>query len=220
MDSAIPVLLALAVLFVATFTRSALGFGDAVVAMPLLALFLSMRIATPLVAFTGSTIAITILIRKWRSVDVHVVWKLIVATLVGIPFGLYFLTSVPESYIKGILGIILAVFGLYNLIMPNLPTLRDNRLAYIFGLVAGILGGAYNVNGPPVVIYGTVRGWSKEDFRSTLQSYFLPTGLMIIIGHGIAGLWTPMVLRLYVYALPVIMAGIFLGGKAPKTFLP
>ena len=50
-----------AVLFVAAFVRSALGFGDAVVAMPVLAMILGLRTATPLVAFVGPTISILIL---------------------------------------------------------------------------------------------------------------------------------------------------------------
>ena len=41
-----------------------------------------------------------------------------------------------------------------------------------FGFFAGILGGAYNTNGPPVVIYGSLRKWSPATFRATLQGYF------------------------------------------------
>jgi len=52
--------------------------------------------------------------------------------------------------------------------------------------------------------------------RATLQGYFLPTGLAILAGHGIAGLWTPVVLRSYLYALPAILAGVLLGGLMTK----
>jgi uncharacterized membrane protein YfcA len=57
------------VLFVAAFIRSALGFGDAVVAMPLLAMAVGLRTATPLVAFVGPTISLLILARDWRRVE-------------------------------------------------------------------------------------------------------------------------------------------------------
>jgi len=207
----------LSIIFLATFTRSALGFGDALIAMPLLALVLDMQTATPLVAFGASTIAITILLRQWRSVDIKAAWRLILSSLVGIPFGLLLLKAAPESTVKAILGVVLIGFGLYNLVKPNLPPLRSEKLAYVFGWVAGVLGGAYNTNGPPVVIYGTLQKWDPENFRATLQCYFLPTGLMILIGHGVAGLWTPTVLRLYVYSLPVIMLAIFVGGKLNKV---
>lgn len=207
----------LSIIFLATFTRSALGFGDALIAMPLLALVLDMQTATPLVAFGASTIAITILLKQWRSVDIKAAWRLILSSLIGIPFGLLLLKTAPESTVKAILGVVLIGFGLYNLVKPNLPPLRSEKLAYLFGWVAGVLGGAYNTNGPPVVIYGTLQKWDPENFRATLQCYFLPTGLMILIGHGLAGLWTPTVLRLYVYSLPVIMLAIFVGGKLNKV---
>ena len=31
--------------------------------------------------------------------------------------------------------------------------------------------------------------------------------------HGIAGLWTPVVVRLYVYSIPAIMLAIWIGGR-------
>ena len=204
--------LVLGVVFLSTFVRSALGFGDALIAMPLLALIVGMRTATPLVALAASTIALTILLRTWRRVDVTAAWRLVVSTIVGIPAGLFFLSVAPESVVKAVLGIVLIGFGLYNLVGPQLPALDDERLSYAFGLVAGVLGGAYNTNGPPVVIYGVLRRWEPDRFRATLQGYFLPTGLIILAGHGLAGLWTTAVLRLYVYSLPVIVSAVLLGG--------
>jgi uncharacterized membrane protein YfcA len=206
-----------AILFVSAFARSALGFGDALIAMPLLAMVISLQTATPLVAFGASTIAFTILLSDWRSVDFRVAWRLIISTLIGIPIGLFFLKTAPESIVKAVLGVVLIAFGLYSLIRPRLPTLHNEKWAYVFGLVAGILGGAYNTNGPPAVVYATLRKWPPERFRTTLQCYFLPTGLTILIGHGLTGLWTPTVLRLYMISLPAILLAIFLGGKLNKV---
>jgi uncharacterized membrane protein YfcA len=206
-------LLTIAVLFVAAFVRSALGFGDALVAMPLLALLVGLQVATPVVAFAASTIGITILLGHWRSVDVSSTWRLVAASLVGIPFGLVLLELAPEAYVKAALGALLILYGLYSLIAPRLPVVQGNWAAYVFGFVAGVLGGAYNTNGPPVVVYGALRRWPPEHFRATLQGCFLLTGLMILAGHGVAGLWTREVLRLYLYSLPAILLAIYLGAK-------
>ena len=207
------ILLAVLILFVSTFVRSALGFGDALLAMPLLALLFGVRVATPLVAFAASTITLVILFRHWRSVDVRSTWRLVVASLAGIPFGLLLLKYAPEAYVKTALGVLLALYGIYGLVAPRLPVVRGERLAYAFGFVAGVLGGAYNTNGPPVVVYGALKGWPPEYFRATLQGCFVLTGLMILVGHGLAGLWTPQVLRLYAFSLPAIMLAIFAGER-------
>jgi len=219
MDSTSTILV-LVIIFFSTFVRSALGFGDALIAMPLLAFVVGMQTATPLVAMGASTIAFTILLKSWRKVEIKAAWRLVISTWIGIPIGLFFLKEAPESLIKAILGILLVVFGLYNLITPQLPRLKTEKWAYATGLLAGILGGAYNTNGPPVVVYGMLRKWTPEKFRATLQGYFLPTGAAILIGHGLSGLWTPEVVRLYVYCLPVIIGSVLVGGivnqKIPK----
>ncbi len=47
--------LVLVVLFCSTFIRATFGFGDALVAMPLLAMVVGLKTATPLVALVAST---------------------------------------------------------------------------------------------------------------------------------------------------------------------
>ena len=82
-----------------------------------------------------------------------------------------------------------------------------------------MLGVAYNTSGVVITIYATLRHWSPDRFRSTLQSYFVFTGLLILASHALAGLWTPDVLRLYVTSLPLVLVGIFLAGKLNR-FIP
>jgi len=202
-----------AVLFAAAFVRSALGFGDAVVAMPLLAMTVGLRTATPLVAFVGPTISLLILARDWRRVEFKAAGRLIAATLLGIPVGIIGLARLPEAPLKIALGAIILLYGLFGLLRPG-TRLSSERPAFPWavGLAAGVLGGAYNTNGPPIVAYGMLRGWPPESFRATLQGYFLPTGLAILAGHGLAGLWTTTVVKSYLYSLPAVAAGIFLGG--------
>jgi len=109
--------------------------------------------------------------------------------------------------------VLLIGFGAYSFFTPRMPHLRWRGFAYLFGFIAGIIGGAYNTNGPPIVVYGTLRRWSAERFRATMQGYFLPTGLLILIGHGLSGLWTGEVFRFYLSAVPGVLAGVYLGGK-------
>ena len=68
-------------------------------------------------------------------------------------------------------------FSLHALAVRRHFELKDDRLAGFFGFTAGVLGGAYGINGPPLAIYGTLRRWSPEHFRAMLQAYFLPASL-------------------------------------------
>ncbi len=207
----IPILPILAIVFLATLVRSTFGFGDALVAMPLLALVLPVRIAAPVMAFVGPTIAFSLLARERRQVDSKSALKLIIFTLAGIPFGLIFLKNTRENIVASLLATLIILFSLYGLFSPGLFRLKNDRPAALFGFIAGILGGAYNTNGPPVVLYGIMKGWKPDSFRATLQGYFLPTGGAILIGHGLAGMWSSTVIKIYVYALPSVFAAILCG---------
>jgi hypothetical protein len=201
------------IIFVAALVRSALGFGDAVVAMPLLAMVIGLKTATPLVAFMGPTISLLILMKGWTAGDMKAAARLIAASLLGIPLGVYGLARLPEEPLKIALGALILLYGVFGLARPG-ARIRNEKawLPWLVGWTAGVLGGAYNTNGPPVVAYGMLKGWPPEGFRATLQGYFLPTGLMILAGHGIAGLWTGEVVKIYLYSLPAIGLGVVLGG--------
>ena len=203
-----------AILFFAVFVRSSIGFGDGLIAMPILAILLGIKTATPLVGMIAPTISFTILGSAWRQVNIWAAWRLILSAFLGIPVGLYVLTSVPEEIVKFLLGLVLVIFGAYSLFTPQLPSLPTERYAFGFGFVAGILGGAYNTNGPPAVIYGSLRRWEPSQFRATMQAFFFPTGLMILAGQGLAGLWTQDVVTLYAVTLPFIFTAIWLGHHA------
>ena len=214
-----PYLSIFAILAVSTFIHSTLGFGQALIAMPLLVMVVEIKTATPLVALVLMTIAAVILSRNWRAVDLNAVWRLAVSSCFGVPVGLFLLKGVPEGLMKAFLGILVILFGLYNLMNRYLRPINLSRTndgsgpTYLFGFIAGVLGTAYNTSGVVVTIYATLRGWSPERFRSTLQSYFVFTGVLILASHGLAGLWTPYVLRLYASALPLVLVGVFLGSK-------
>ncbi|MGB8952529.1 MAG: sulfite exporter TauE/SafE family protein [Candidatus Aminicenantales bacterium] len=221
MDSAALFILVTAVIFLSSFIRAFLGFGDALVAMPILAVLIGIKSATPLVAFCSTTSAVTILIKSWRKADIKATVRLVLSTIAGIPFGLIFITRVPEGYLKLVLGLILILYGLYSLNRPRFQLKKDSApVSWVFGLTAGVLGGAYNTNGPPIVIYASLRRWPPEHFQATLQSYFLPTGLLVLTGHGLAGLWTVRILRFYLVALPLVLLAVYLGRKVHRSLKP
>jgi hypothetical protein len=67
------------------------------------------------------------------------------------------------------------------------------------------------MNGPPLVMYGSLRKWSPQHFRATLQGYFLPASLAGLWGYRLTGLWTPAVSRFYVLSLPFVILATFIG---------
>ncbi|MGF1461323.1 MAG: sulfite exporter TauE/SafE family protein [Leptolyngbyaceae cyanobacterium] len=201
------------ILLLATLIASTFGFGAGLVAMPPLTLLLGLATATPLFGLVGPTIASIILIRHWRLVDFASAWRLILSTLCGIPIGVWLITQIPSDLMTRCLGSLLVGYGIFRLGQWPLIRFDTTRWAALFGFIGGILGGAYNTNGPPIVIYGEMRRWAPRQFRATLLGYFLPTGVSISLGHAVTGLWTLKVFQLYGLSLPGILVAIAIGSR-------
>jgi uncharacterized membrane protein YfcA len=200
-----------AVFFVATLVRSALGFGEALIAVPLVAFVLPVDIAAPVAVLVSITVAVVVVAQDWRHVNIRSAVWLVGFTLLGIPVGLVLLRTVPEPIVKGALGLLVAAFAALSLRRRNAYQLHDDRFAWLFGVSAGVLGGAYGMNGPPLVLYGSLRRWPPERFRATLQGYFLPASIVGMIGYWAAGLWTARVNRFYLLSLPAVLLAIPIG---------
>ena len=205
-------LIILFILFIASTIRSAFGFGDALIAMPLMAFFLDIKTATPLIALIGFSSSLLILIKNWRTAYIKGLWKLILFCVLGIPIGLIFLNSSDEKIVKIVLGFIIILFCFINLFSKNKILLKSNNYYWIFGFLSGILGGAYNTNGPPIIIYGKLKNWDSQNFRAILQSIFLPTNFFILIGQGSIGLINSSVISYFVCSIPLVLIGTYLGG--------
>ena len=205
-----------AVLFLGTFVRTAFGFGEALIAVPLLALMMPAEIAAPIAVLVSITVACVMLVSDWKHVEFRSALHLVIFTLLGIPLGLLLLVHVPEQVVKSVLGCVIAGFSVYCLFSKKKARLANNRFAWMFGACAGVLGGAYGVNGPPIVVYGALRQWPPERFRATLQGYFLPTSIGILIGYWSAGLWVPAVTQHFLMALPAVALAIFAGRIAGR----
>jgi uncharacterized membrane protein YfcA len=200
-----------AVFFCATLVRSAFGFGEALIAVPLLAFVMPVKVAAPVAVLVSITVAAVVVAQDWRHVHLRSAVWLVLSTLLGIPFGLLLLGTVSEPIVKGALGAVVAGFAAFALRRPGTAELTNDRLAWLFGVSAGVLGGAYGMNGPPLAVYGALRRWSPAHFRATLQGYFLPASVMGMIGYWAAGLWTPSVNRYYLQSLPAVLMAVALG---------
>jgi uncharacterized protein len=203
----------IAVIFFATLIRSAFGFGEALVAVPLLSLRLPVTVAAPLAVAVSVVIAAIIVVQDWRKIEVRSAAGLVLAALFGIPLGVLLLTRVNDQVVKLILGLVIASFSIYSLTFRVRLHLEKDHPVWLLasGFCSGILGGAYGMNGPPLAIYGSLRRWSPQHFRPTLQGYFLPASLLGLFGYVVAGLWATVVTRYLLLSLPGVVAASLMG---------
>jgi uncharacterized protein len=78
----------LLVVFFATVIRSTFGFGEALIAVPLLALRLPVEISAPLAVLLSITIAAVVVVQDWRKIHLRSTGWLLTPTFPGIPLGI------------------------------------------------------------------------------------------------------------------------------------
>ncbi|MFZ0548522.1 MAG: sulfite exporter TauE/SafE family protein [Candidatus Promineifilaceae bacterium] len=214
------VVLVMGVVFLALFTQSLSGFGLALVSMPLLVSLVGIQTAAPLVAIIALFGEVILLVYYREALNLGVIWRLALASIIGIPVGVLLLRAAPERLVLGLLGFIVAGYALYALFNFRLPRLEGALWAYTAGFLAGILGGAYNTSGPPVIVYGNCRRWPRDSFKSNLQGFFTLNSVAILVSHALAGSFTADVWRLVPFGLSAAVIGIIAGTRLDKRLNP
>lgn len=203
----------LLIIFVATLVRSTFGFGESLIAVPLLLFFIPIEVTVPLSVLISIIVAAVVVVQDKKEVHFYSAKWLIIYAVLGIPIGLFLLIHGNENLIKSILGVIIILYSSYSLFSKrNFKLQGDNKVwLFVCGFFSGVLGGAYGINGPPLIIYGNLRNWTARHFRATLQAYFLPASIIGMVGYWYKGLWTSTVTYYFLISLPVILPTIFLG---------
>lgn len=207
------ILIVVVITFLGIFVQTVSGFGLGLVAMPLLSSTLGLDIARPLMVLIAVCSQLIMTVRLRKALNLGTVGALAVFGLIGIPIGGWLADSgifTEDTMLIG-LGVIVIAYALYSLIAPALPHLKHDRLSGVVGLLSGMLTGAYNVGGPPVVIYADARRWSPEAVRVNLQGFFLLKGVVLLVWHIAYGNMTAPVLTGFVWGIPAIAAGMVAG---------
>lgn len=215
-----------AVFAAGAFVQTVAGFGSALVTMPLLAYAVGVQSAATVMAIVGASVTVAVLYQnrsgfRWKDAS-----RLLAGSAVGVPLGTLALKTLPEGPVVGALGLILLVYGVFSLtrMLTNRAETVETPpaetggwlVSWCFGFCAGLLGGAYATDGPPLVIYGAVRRWPKESFRSILQACFLVDGFLILLCHSAGGLMGREVLVYSLYGIPGMALGLVAGSHLDR----
>jgi uncharacterized protein len=204
------VFLCLIALF-AGFTQGLSGFGSVLVALPVLTYLLNLKTAVPLASTWGMTINIILLIQLRPHLSRKRILPLALASLPGIPLGVYILKNVPVWILEMGLGGLLVVFSLYFVWSGGKTRPLSRGWTYAAGFGSGVLGGSLAMSGPPVILYTALQPWPKDEIKSTLTGFFFLSGLFILAAQAASGLFTIMTLSWSVLSIPFVIFGVFLG---------
>jgi uncharacterized protein len=122
------------------------------------------------------------------------------------------LSHADPRYLRLGIGAVLILFSLYR---PTIKPIKAGAMVGDLGagFLNGVLGGATGLAGIVAVIWCQLRGWAKDQQRAVFQPVGVAAFAMSAAWLGGQGSISREVIRLFVVALPVVLAGTWLGLK-------
>ncbi|MEA5512232.1 sulfite exporter TauE/SafE family protein [Crocosphaera sp. UHCC 0190] len=204
------------IIFLGVFIQTLSGFGLGLVVMPLLTQVIDVSLAAPLLALIALVTLLTLSIFYGKNFEFTSMSRLIITSSVAIPFGIFCLKNLNETITLTFLGIIVLSYGFYSLFEFPFPLISSPKWGYGFAFFSGLLSGAYNTGGPPIVIYATCCRWPPEQFKSNLNVFLLSNVIVVLINHLIQHNVKPEVWQLFITNIPTILIGLLAGFLTSK----
>lgn len=204
-------LLAGLLIFASHAVAGVTGFGNQIVALPLLAVLVGLDAGKCTLVVLG-TVMYTILTIRWHE---RINWRelLIVVAFagVGLVIGMMIVARLNERASEVTLGIFVLIMGLQGMLRPSLLKLVPDPVARLLVVGGGVIHGAFTTGGPLLVIYAQRAMPEKGQFRSTLGVMWLALNAGLMTGWTVTGSWSPRTPTLCLVGLPFLLAGLSLG---------
>lgn len=144
---------------------------------------------------------------RWR-----VVMPFIAGGVLGVPLGTLLLAYLNPAYVRTGVGVMLIAYSTYFLARPHFKPMHAGLGADLgVGVLNGILGGMTGLSGPIITVWCQLRGWPRNEQRTIYQPVILAAFVLTAISLAIAGTVTVDLARTYLYGLPSLAAGLWLG---------
>ena len=199
--------------FAATILRSFTGFGFALVAVPVLALFMppaQVVVLSSSMAFTLSLLSV----RSFSSIVSFGEMKpLLLMSVIGTALGAYTLAWIPVDLFQLCVGVavLIACVGVVAS-RPEKPV-KGRSLPWLAGLLSGVMNGAIAIPGPPMIIYTMLTEFDPIRSRAMLMAFFLASSGFALVSYTAAGIVELQSVKYYLLAVPVLIVGDRLGHR-------
>jgi len=195
----------------AAVLRSFTGFGFALAAVPVFALFLAPTEAVVLSVCLSLGVGLQTLPQYAGKIPLAPLWPLYLMALVGTVAGASLLQSMSADVFRLAIGVtvILAsvVLSRYH------PRRREAGLITRggAGLTSGLINGAFAIPGPPIIVYAMATEADPARARALMIGYFTFAAVVALASYAAAGLVGWQSLYLFLLAYPAMFVGDKLG---------
>lgn len=177
--------LGLGVFLLAGVAQAVSGFGSALVAVPLLTLVTDPVSAVVAATAVGLVLAGFAVVSEREHVQRSVTWHLLLAGALGMPLGLWLLSTLSERGLTILMAI--SVFGALALLVSRVELRGGRPVTWGTGALSGVLLTSTGMNGPPLVLGLHLLKLDPRQFRATLQAVFFGHDTLAVLGFLVIG---------------------------------
>ncbi len=206
--------LAAAIVFLAFYVRSVIGFGSGLISVALLTLLFPIKEVVPVVLVLDLLGSVLLGAYDFRQIHWPELRWLIPGSFLGLLVGSFILADSDAQDLTRFLGLFILAYVLYAIL------LRPERLPKIslpwglpLGIFGGVIGSLYGGGGPPIVAYLQMRHLEKRAFRATFQGIALTDNVLRLFLYIFLALLTgPLALGVLLLVPPVLL-GLWIGNR-------
>jgi uncharacterized membrane protein YfcA len=206
------IFLAGVVVALGALVQGAVGYGMALVAVPLLVLVDPTLVPVPLLLLT-SMHSVLAVFRDGRHVDWSGVGWAMLGYIPGTGLGVLAVLAVPQQVFSLLVGLLVLVCVVLSLLTWR-PRPRPGLLLFA-GVVSGAGGTAAGIGGPPIVLL--YQNETGPRVRGTISSYFMLGAVISIAALAVAGQVTSEALWRSASLIPFLVTGFALSGLAHRV---
>lgn len=208
-DRRFPVAVGIAVL--AGVVRGFSGFGSALTYIPLMSAVYGPVVAAPTFVLADIITGSVFLARTWRLTLWREVLPMAAAAICAAQFGALILQYTDPDILRWCMSVL--VLCAVALMASGWRYHGRPRLAVSIGigLLAGTLGGAVQISGPPIIVYWFSSGHPAEILRANFFAYFSVFSFASAFTYGLHGLLTATVIAIATFVAPLTIGGMAVG---------
>lgn len=190
------------------------GFGTALIASPVLAMFIPVAKIVPLLALMDLFAAVINVVRDGRKADWNELRRLVPMMILGSLVGAAILLTTRPEFLLPALGLFVIGYSLYSLSGLTPDRAFSHTAAYPFGSVGGVFSALFGSGGFIYAIYLSGRLANKEAMRITQTTLIGLSTLTRVVLFSLAGVYLDIsLLWLALVLAPGMLIGIALGRR-------
>ena len=199
----------------AGFVQGLSGFGFGLTAMSLWAWTLEPQLAAALSVFGGLTGQVIQAVTVRRGFDWRRLLPFVAGGLAGLPLGLWLLPRLDVPTFKAFFGLFLVIVCPLMFFADKLPRVERGGRAgdAASGALGGMMGGLGGFTGVAPTLWCSLRGFSKDEQRSVIQSFNLTMLAVTFLSYIVTGIVNIGHLPLFAIVAPAMLLPSLLGAR-------